>query len=121
MHEGRQKDKGSVDDLTVVLESARLVERMYSHLATRAEEFTAFSPFLVAQYVTEVQKVTLYPPVKNLLQEGIYLILDLCMERDIQFLRASLQAGARDVFKDLHSDYLKYHKAKHEGEKRYTA
>lgn len=41
----------------MVLESARLVERMYSHLATRAEEFTAFSPFLVAQYVTEVQKV----------------------------------------------------------------
>lgn len=66
-------------------------------------------------------QVTLYPPVKNLLQEGIYLILDLCMERDIQFLRASLQSGARDVFKDLHSDYLKYHKAKHEGEKRYTA
>ncbi|XP_021075935.1 unhealthy ribosome biogenesis protein 2 homolog [Mus pahari] len=121
MHEGRQKDKGSMDDLPVVLESARLVERMYSHLATRAEEFTTFSPFLVAQYVTEVQKVTLYPPVKNLLQEGIYLILDLCMERDIQFLRASLQSGARDVFKDLHSDYLKYHKAKHEGEKRYTA
>ncbi|XP_031197625.1 unhealthy ribosome biogenesis protein 2 homolog isoform X1 [Mastomys coucha] len=121
MHEGRQKDKGSMDDLPEVLESARLVERMYSHIATRAEEFTTFSPFMVAQYVTEVQKVTLYPPVKNLLQEGIYLILDLCMERDIQFLRASLQSGARDVFKDLHSDYLKYHKAKHEGEKRYTA
>ncbi|XP_052022044.1 unhealthy ribosome biogenesis protein 2 homolog isoform X2 [Apodemus sylvaticus] len=118
MHEGRQKDKGSMDDLPAILECARLVERMYSHIATRAEEFTTFSPFLVAQYVTEV---TLYPPVKNLLQEGIYLILDLCMERDIQFLRASLQSGARDVFKDLHSDYLKYHKAKHEGEKRYTA
>lgn len=121
MHEGRQKDKGSMDDLPAILECARLVERMYSHIAARAEEFTTFSPFLVAQYVTEVQKVTLYPPVKNLLQEGIYLILDLCMERDIQFLRASLQSGARDVFKDLHSDYLKYHKAKHEGEKRYTA
>ncbi|XP_036043735.1 unhealthy ribosome biogenesis protein 2 homolog isoform X1 [Onychomys torridus] len=121
MHEGRQKDQGSVDDLPVVLESARLVERMYSHIATRAEEFTAFSPFLVAQYVTEAQKVTLYPTVKNLLQEGIYLILDLCMERDIQFLRASLQPGARDVFKELYNDYLKYHKAKHEGEKRYTA
>ncbi|XP_027260653.1 unhealthy ribosome biogenesis protein 2 homolog isoform X1 [Cricetulus griseus] len=121
MHEGRQKDKGSMDDLPVVLECARLVERMFSHIATRAEEFTSFSPFLVSHYVTEAQKVTLYPAVKNLLQEGIYLILDLCMERDIQFLRASLQPGARDVFKDLHSDYLKYHKAKHEGEKRYTA
>ncbi|KAL1785170.1 unhealthy ribosome biogenesis protein 2-like [Sigmodon hispidus] len=121
MHEGRQKDKGNMDDLPVVFECARLIERMYSHIATRAEEFTAFSPFLVAQYVTEAQKVTLYPTVKNLLQEGIYLILDLCMDRDIQFLRASLQPGARDVFKELHNDYLKYHKAKHEGEKRYTA
>jgi len=56
MHEGRQKDKGSTDDLSVVLECARLVERMYSHIAARAEEFTVFSPFMVAQYVTEVQK-----------------------------------------------------------------
>ncbi|XP_021122086.1 unhealthy ribosome biogenesis protein 2 homolog isoform X2 [Heterocephalus glaber] len=121
MHEGRQKDKGSTDDLPVVLECARLVERMYSHIAIRAEEFAVFSPFMVAQYVTEAQKVTLYPAVKDLVQEGIYLILDLCTEPDIQFLRASLQPGARDIFKELHSDYLKYHKAKQEGERRYTA
>ncbi|XP_077005524.1 unhealthy ribosome biogenesis protein 2 homolog [Tamandua tetradactyla] len=121
MHEGRQKDKGSTDDLTVVLECARLVERMYSHIAAKAEEFTVFSPFMVAQYVTETQKVTLYPAVKDLLQEGIYLILDLCIERDIHFLRVSLQPGVRDIFKELYSDYEKYHKAKQEGEKRYSA
>lgn len=121
MHEGRQKDKGSTDDLSVVLECARLVERMYSHIAARAEEFTVFSPFMVAQYVTEVQKVTLYPAVKGLLQEGIYLILDLCIEPDVQFLRVSLQPGVRDIFKELHNDYVKYHKAKHEGERRYMA
>ncbi|XP_030891153.1 unhealthy ribosome biogenesis protein 2 homolog [Leptonychotes weddellii] len=121
MHEGRQKDKGSTDDLSVVLECARLVERMYSHIAARAEEFTVFSPFMVAQYVTEVQKVTLYPAVKGLLQEGIYLILDLCIEPDVQFLRVSLQPGVRDIFKELYNDYVKYHKAKHEGERRYTA
>ncbi|XP_006212449.2 unhealthy ribosome biogenesis protein 2 homolog isoform X1 [Vicugna pacos] len=120
IQEGRQKDKGSPDDLPVVLECARLVERMYSHLAARAEEFRVFSPFMVAQYVTEVQKVTLYPAVKGLLQEGIYLILDLCIEPDIQFLRVSLQPGVKDVFKELYGDYVKYHKAKHEGEKRYT-
>ncbi|KAG8519346.1 Unhealthy ribosome biogenesis protein 2 [Galemys pyrenaicus] len=128
IHEGRQKDKGSPDDLPVILECARLVERMYSHIAARAEEFKVFSPFMVAQYVTEVQKssvflsqVTLYPAVKGLLQEGIYLILDLCIEPDVQFLRVSLQPGLRDVFKELHNDYMKYHKAKHEGERRYTA
>lgn len=121
MREGRQKDKGSTDDLPTVLKCARLVERMYSHIAARAEDFTVFSPFMVAQYVLEVQKVTLYPAVKRLLQEGVYLILDLCVEPDVQFLRASLQPGMRDVFKELYNDYLKYHKAKHEGEKRYTA
>ncbi|XP_023973314.1 unhealthy ribosome biogenesis protein 2 homolog isoform X1 [Physeter macrocephalus] len=120
IRKGRQKDEGSAEDLPVVLECARLVERMYSHMALRAEEFRVSSPFMVAQYVMEVQKVTLYPAVKGLLQEGIYLILDLCIEPDIQFLRASLQPGVRDVFKELHSDYVKYHKAKHEGEKRYT-
>uniref|UniRef100_A0ABI7Y2K4 Nucleolar 27S pre-rRNA processing Urb2/Npa2 C-terminal domain-containing protein n=1 Tax=Felis catus TaxID=9685 RepID=A0ABI7Y2K4_FELCA len=121
MHEGRQKDKGSTDGLSVVLECARLVARMYSHIASRAEEFTVFSPFMVAQYVMEVQKVTLYPAVKDLLQEGIYLILDLCIEPDVQFLRVSLQPGVRDIFKELYNDYAKYHKAKHEGERRYTA
>ncbi|EHB17158.1 Unhealthy ribosome biogenesis protein 2-like protein [Heterocephalus glaber] len=121
IHEGQQKDKGSTDDLPVVLECAHLVERMYSHIAARAEEFAVFSPFMVAQYVTEAQKVTLYPAVKDLPQEGIYLILDLCTEPDIQFLQVSLQPGARDIFKELHSDYLKYHKAKQEGERRYTA
>ncbi|KAM5235682.1 unhealthy ribosome biogenesis protein 2 homolog [Ctenodactylus gundi] len=121
MYEGRQKDKRSLEDLPVVLECARLVARMYSHVAARAEDFAVFSPFMVAQYVSEVQKVTLYPAVKDLLQGGIYLILDLCTEPDVQFLRSSLQPGARDVFKELHSDYLKYHKAKQEGERRYTA
>lgn len=42
----------------MVLECARLVERMYSHMALRAEEFRVFSPFMVAQYVMEVQKVS---------------------------------------------------------------
>ncbi|EPQ01515.1 Unhealthy ribosome biogenesis protein 2 like protein [Myotis brandtii] len=120
MHEGRQKDKGGAEDLAGVLACARLVERMYSHIAARAEDFTVFSPFMVAQYVTEVQKVTLYPAVKGHLQEGIYLILDLCIEPDVQFLRASLPPGVRDVFKELHNDYVKYHRAKHEGERRYA-
>ncbi|XP_044529357.1 unhealthy ribosome biogenesis protein 2 homolog [Gracilinanus agilis] len=121
MHEGRQKDKGNMEDLTVVLECARLVERMYSHIAAKSEDFTMFSSFMVAQYVNELQKVTLYPAVKNLLKEGIYLILDLCIERDIHFLRTSLQPGVREVFKELYNDYTKYHKNKNRGEEKYTA
>lgn len=62
----------------------------------------------------------MYPAVKSLLQEGIYLIMDLCIEPDVHFLRASLPPGVRDAFKELHSDYVKYHKASREGERRYA-
>ncbi|KAF6073779.1 URB2 ribosome biogenesis-like protein [Phyllostomus discolor] len=121
IHEGRQKDKGSADDLPAALECARLVERMCSHIAAQAEDFAVFAPFMVAQYLAEVQKVTLCPAVKGPLREGIYLLLDLCIEPDVQFLRASLPPGTRDVFTELHGDYTKHHKGKHEGERRYAA
>ncbi|NXS71110.1 URB2 protein, partial [Pandion haliaetus] len=122
MHEGRQKgEKGNTDEFEDILKCAHLVERMYTHIAAEMEDFTAFSAFIVAQYVTELQKVTLHPAVKNHLTEGIYHILDLCIERDIKFLNASLPAGVREVFKDLYNDYNHYHKAKKQGEEKYTA
>ncbi|NXK03793.1 URB2 protein, partial [Herpetotheres cachinnans] len=122
MHEGRQKgDRGNTDEFEVILKCAHLVERMYTHIAAEMEDFTVFSAFIVAQYVTELQKVTLHPAVKKHLTEGIYHILDLCIERDIKFLNASLPAGVREVFKDLYSDYNHYHKAKKQGEEKYTA
>ncbi|NXC19808.1 URB2 protein, partial [Corythaeola cristata] len=122
MHEGRQKgDRGNTDEFEVILKCAHLVERMYTHIAAEMENFTVFSAFIVAQYVTELQKVTLHPAVKKHLTEGIYHILDLCIERDVKFLNASLPAGVREVFKDLYNDYNHYHKAKKQGEEKYTA
>ncbi|XP_065536372.1 unhealthy ribosome biogenesis protein 2 homolog [Lathamus discolor] len=122
MHEGRQKgDRGNTDEFEVILRCAHLVERMYTHIAAEMEDFTVFSAFIVAQYVTELQKVTLHPAVKKHLAEGIYHILDLCIERDIKFLNTSLPAGVREVFKDLYNDYNRYHKARKHGEEKYTA
>ncbi|XP_053792915.1 unhealthy ribosome biogenesis protein 2 homolog isoform X3 [Vidua chalybeata] len=122
MHEGRQKgDRGNMDEFEMILKCAHLVERMCTYIAAEMEDFTVFSAFIVAQYVTELQKVTLHPVVKTHLTEGIYHILDLCIERDIKFLSASLPAGVRQVFKDLYNDYNHYHKAKKQGEEKYTA
>lgn len=47
--------KGSDSD--VYLQCSRLIERMYSHIAAAAESFASQSGFMVAQYVTELQKV----------------------------------------------------------------
>lgn len=121
MQEGRQRGDGdSGPDRAVYLQCSRLVERMYSHIAAMAESFTTLSAFMVAQYVTELQKVTLRPDIKQHLTEGIYRILDLCMESDIKFLTTGLQMGVREVFNELYSSYTHYHKAQRQGEEKYT-
>uniref|UniRef100_A0A8D0EAI8 URB2 ribosome biosis homolog n=1 Tax=Salvator merianae TaxID=96440 RepID=A0A8D0EAI8_SALMN len=62
MHEGRQKgDKGISDEFEIVLKCAQLVERMFTYIAAKTEEFTVLSAFIVAQYVTELQKVCSIP------------------------------------------------------------
>ncbi|XP_034043556.1 unhealthy ribosome biogenesis protein 2 homolog [Thalassophryne amazonica] len=127
MQEGRQR--GDIDtharsqtgvDGDVYLQCARLVERMYSHIAATVESFTTLSAFMVAQYVTELQKVTLRPDIKVHLTEGIYCMLDLCKEQDVKFLMAGLQMGVREVFNELYSSYTHYHKAQRQGEEKYT-
>uniref|UniRef100_A0A3B5KEU3 URB2 ribosome biogenesis homolog n=1 Tax=Takifugu rubripes TaxID=31033 RepID=A0A3B5KEU3_TAKRU len=121
MQEGRQQgERHTGPDSHVYLECSRLVERMYSHIAATAESFTTLSSFMVAQYVTELQKVTLRTDIKLHLTEGIYRILDLCVEQDIKFLAAGLQLGVREVFNELYSSYTVYHKAQRQGEDKYT-
>ncbi|XP_064174048.1 unhealthy ribosome biogenesis protein 2 homolog [Anguilla rostrata] len=124
MREGRQRpegERGSEAESEVVLKCALLVERMYTHIASVAEGFTVLSSFIVAQYVSELQKVTLYPEIKSHLTEGIYKILDLCVEQDIKFLSSTLPLGVREVFSELYSSYTHYHKTQRQGEAKYTA
>lgn len=121
MHEGRQGEKGAVSNFDAIVKCAQLVERMYVHIAAKTEEFTVLSACIVSQYVNELQKVTLHPEVKKHLSEGIYNILDICIERDIWFLNSSSEIGVRELFKELYNDYTHYHKLKHLGEEKYTA
>ncbi|XP_017274294.1 unhealthy ribosome biogenesis protein 2 homolog [Kryptolebias marmoratus] len=121
IQEGRQRgdtDTGVEND--VYLQCSKQVERMYSHIAANAESFTSLPVFMVAQYVTELQKVTLRPHIKLHLTEGIYCILDLCMEHDIKFLKAGLNTGVREVFNELYNSYTHYHKPQRQGEDKYT-
>ncbi|XP_061132218.1 unhealthy ribosome biogenesis protein 2 homolog [Syngnathus typhle] len=121
VQEGRQRGAADMGgESEVYLQCARLVERMYTHIAAISENFTTLSVFMVAQYVTELQKVTLRPDIKLHLTEGIYHILDLCQEKDIKFLTAGLQSGVREVFHELYSSYNHYHKPQIQGEDKYT-
>ncbi|KAK3573375.1 hypothetical protein QTP86_024615 [Hemibagrus guttatus] len=121
IREGRQKaenEKGK--DFEKLLQCAMLVERMYTHIGNTAEGFTLLNSFIVAQYVTELQKVTLQPEIKAHLTEGIYCILDQCVEQDIKFLNRTLQMGVKEVFNELYKNYTHYHKSQRQGEEKYT-
>ncbi|XP_016090435.1 unhealthy ribosome biogenesis protein 2 homolog [Sinocyclocheilus grahami] len=109
-----EKDKESL------LKCAMLVERMYTHIANAAEDFTVLSSFFVAQYVSELQRVTLQPEIKAHLTEGIYCILDHCVEQDITFLNTTLQMGVKEVFNELYNSYTHYDKSQRQGEEKYT-
>ncbi|XP_007248612.3 unhealthy ribosome biogenesis protein 2 homolog [Astyanax mexicanus] len=122
IHEGGQRtEKEKEKDSETLLKCAMLVERMYSHIGSTTEGFTDLASFIVAQYVGELQKVTLKPEIKAHLTEGIYRVLDLCSEKAIKFLNVTLHAGVKEVFNELYKNYTHYHKSKMHGEKRYAA
>uniref|UniRef100_A0A8C7N8F6 Nucleolar 27S pre-rRNA processing Urb2/Npa2 C-terminal domain-containing protein n=1 Tax=Oncorhynchus kisutch TaxID=8019 RepID=A0A8C7N8F6_ONCKI len=112
IHGGRQKGEA---EKVVLLKCTHPVERMYSHTATTAEGFTILSSFMAAQYVT------LQPDIKRHLTEGVYRILDLCVEQEVRFLNKILQMGLREVFNELYGSYTHYHKTQWQGEEKYTA
>ncbi|KAG8444317.1 hypothetical protein GDO86_009486, partial [Hymenochirus boettgeri] len=120
MHEGRQKGL-KVAEFEVILKCVQLVARMYTHIAAKTEEFTVFSAFIVSQYINELQKVTLHCEVKKYLTEGIFHILDLCIDRDLTFLHTSLPVGVKEVFKDLYNEYMHHYKCKNQTDQKYTA
>ncbi|XP_062851707.1 unhealthy ribosome biogenesis protein 2 homolog [Trichomycterus rosablanca] len=121
IYEGRHKgenEKGK--DSEKLVKCAMLIERMYTHIGTTAESFTVLNSFVVAQYVNELQRVTLQPQIKAHLTEGIYCILDHCVEQDIKFLNRTLSVGVQEVFNELYKNYTSYHKSQRQGEEKYT-
>ncbi|XP_044145431.1 unhealthy ribosome biogenesis protein 2 homolog [Bufo gargarizans] len=117
LHEGQQKgDKGIIN----IQKCAKLVERKYTFIAAKTEEFTVFSTFIVSQYIHELQKVTLQPEVKKYLTEGIFHILDICIDRDIKFLNTSFQIGAREMFKEIYCEYSSHYRTRNQKEEKYT-
>lgn len=70
----------NTDEFEIILKCAHLVERMYTHIAAEMENFTVFSAFMVAQYVTELQKVRSHPSWKY---HSIVLALEFLFQRQL--------------------------------------
>ena len=75
---------GNTEELEVIQKCAHLVERMYTHIAAGMEDFTVFSAFIVAQYVTELQKVTCSHPSREC--HGVVLALEFLFQRQLCYV-----------------------------------
>lgn len=99
-------DKDSIDDAK---QCAHLLNKLYALMATHKPEFSKVAVYIVANYVTEVQKVTLHPVVKRALLPAVYAVLDICDTHAVSQLHMVLNQGVKEVFKMLYADYMKYH------------
>ncbi|XP_062618204.1 unhealthy ribosome biogenesis protein 2 homolog [Saccostrea cucullata] len=88
---------------------AHNLNKLYVLIASHKLDFSKVAVYLVSNFVSEVQKVTLHPAVKRALLPAIYAILDICDNHVISQLHMVLNQGVKAVFNVLYSDYMKYH------------
>ncbi|XP_032820202.2 unhealthy ribosome biogenesis protein 2 homolog isoform X1 [Petromyzon marinus] len=116
MHEGRlrgdgDKGTGGGEAAELAVSCAQTAERLYVQVAARVQEFPALAGFMAAQFVQELQKVSLRADVRRPLAEGAYAVLDLCREQDARVVAATLPShGLRELFRQLQADHHKHHK-----------
>ncbi|WAR00610.1 URB2-like protein, partial [Mya arenaria] len=109
-HSDQDQVSGKPDVIDSLLACAYQMERLFSLIATHKLEFGKLAVYVVADYVTAVQKVTLLPAIKRGVVPAVYRMLDLCDRHAIPQLHVVLPHGLTEIFKLLYADYTKYHK-----------
>jgi hypothetical protein len=92
------------------LTCAQQVQRILERFASLKDDVCRVAPFVIANYVTESQKVTLQPAVKNALLLGIYEVLSVCDIHGIRLLKTTLPDSSQEVFSSVYDTYTKFHK-----------
>ncbi|KAL3874331.1 hypothetical protein ACJMK2_037361 [Sinanodonta woodiana] len=110
VHEANQEKINKMSCTEDLVSCAHSVERLFTLIVSHKADFGKVSVYVIADYVTEVQQVTLLPAVKKALVPAIYQLLDICDQHAVSLLHTVLSQGVRDVFKMLYADYKKYHK-----------
>ncbi|XP_056018532.1 unhealthy ribosome biogenesis protein 2 homolog [Ostrea edulis] len=106
---GNQEVLTDMDSVDECRNCAHLLNKLCVLIASHKLDFSKVAVYIVSNYVSEVQKVTLHPTVKRALLPAVYAILDICDNHVISQLHMVLTHGVKEVFKLLYSDYMKYH------------
>ncbi|XP_052281558.1 uncharacterized protein LOC127879012 isoform X2 [Dreissena polymorpha] len=109
-HASQERLAGKTELVDGMVNCAFQMDRLFSLIATHKLEFGKLAVYVVADYVTAVQKATLLPSVKRGLVPAVYKMLDLCDRHAVAQLHTVLGHGVIEIFRLLYNDYTKFHK-----------
>jgi len=84
-------------------ELARLLARLYTHLATLAGA-GKHAGYIIADYLVLQQEGVLSPKTKAALLHGLYALLDVCSTHEAAMLHVSLDEAGAALFKQLRDE-----------------
>ncbi|XP_076043186.1 uncharacterized protein LOC143026525 [Oratosquilla oratoria] len=108
----RQDKELSAEKIKVFTNCALALDRVVRELSRYRTEVNKIVHFTVGAIVEAMQQITIYPAVKEILQQILYRLLDLCDRHCLKHLLVALPSASTSLLKELHSNYIKYHRFK---------
>ncbi|XP_020917620.2 unhealthy ribosome biogenesis protein 2 homolog [Exaiptasia diaphana] len=88
------------------------MSRLYQEISSHKATISKYIPYMITEYIQQIQEHQLQEQVKKLLEAGIYCLIDASGEHEIALLHATLDRGSRELFTTLINEYNKFYKFK---------
>ncbi|KAG0711014.1 Unhealthy ribosome biogenesis protein 2 [Chionoecetes opilio] len=86
------------------------IERLVKELSPFKVKLNKVVHFTMATIVTDLQRTTVYPAVKMVIESVVYRLLDLCDDYCLQHLLVALPPATTTLLKHLHDNYSTFHR-----------
>ncbi|CAE1165299.1 unnamed protein product [Acanthosepion pharaonis] len=93
-----------------ISDCAQYLTRLILLLSNYKIELSKLVSHLIADYLAATQQTTLWPSIKNFLDNGLNILLGICNQHAIQNLMTELPDGLKHVFRSVYNKYVQNHK-----------
>ncbi|XP_045129896.1 uncharacterized protein LOC123515415 isoform X2 [Portunus trituberculatus] len=105
-----QEHKLEDQQIKELVECSSNIERLVKQLAAFEEKLNKVVHFTMATIVIALQRTTVYPAVKMVIESIVYRLLDLCDSHCLQHLLVALPPATTTLLKHLHDNYVTFHR-----------
>jgi hypothetical protein len=81
------------------------VSRLFEELSEHAKTLNKYVPYLLTDYIRVTDQYPLPPAIKQALLPGVYALISMCTEHELQFVFRVLEETGKATFRKLYEDY----------------